>query len=51
MTDIELLIIQKQIEILEEHIEHPMKPGYKRSDVVSKIKMLKKQLDKENKKF
>lgn len=31
-----------QIEVLEQHIEHPTKPGYKRSDIVEHIKKLKK---------
>jgi len=31
-----------QIEVLEQHIEHPTKPGYKRSDIIEHIKQLKK---------
>lgn len=27
--------------VLEQHIEHPTKPGYKRSDIVKRIKELK----------
>lgn len=30
------------IEELEKHIEHPTKPGYKRQDIVKRIKELKK---------
>ncbi len=33
-----------KIELLEKFIVHPNKPGYKRNDIVSKIKELKKQL-------
>jgi len=29
------------IEELEKHIEHPTKPGYKRHDIVNRIKELK----------
>ncbi len=36
--------IKAQIEILEKHIEHPTKPGYKRHDVLNTIKSLKSQL-------
>jgi hypothetical protein len=36
--------IKSQIEVLKSHIEHPTKPGYKRSDVVESIKELKKKL-------
>lgn len=36
--------IKAQIEILELHIEHPTKPGYKRHDVLDRIKSLKVQL-------
>lgn len=32
------------IEQLEQHIVHPMKPGYRRHDVMDKIKELKSQL-------
>ncbi len=42
--------IKAQIEVLELHIEHPTKPGYKRHDVLDRIKLLKvqlKQLDDE----
>ena len=34
------------IEQLKEHIEHPTKPGYKRHDVLAKIKELEKKLSK-----
>jgi len=40
--------IKAQIEILESCIEHPNKPGYKRHDIINKIKALK-QLGDENK--
>ena len=42
--DFERIYIEKQIKILQEHIEHPNKPGYKRSDIVAKIKELKRKL-------
>jgi len=32
------------IKILEQHIEHPNKPGYRRHDIMEKIKELKKML-------
>ena len=37
-------LIQGQIEILKEHIEHPNKPGYKRHDILEKIKELELKL-------
>lgn len=37
--------LQFAINVLEQHIEHPTKPGYKRSDIVKRIKSLKKQLE------
>ena len=40
------LHLQSQIELLKEVIEHPMKPGYRRHDVLDKIKILEKQLIK-----
>lgn len=40
----EKTIIKTQIELLEKHIVHPKKPGYNRSDILSKIKELKKLL-------
>ena len=40
------LHLQSQIDLLKEFIEHPMKPGYKRHDVLNKIKELEKQLTK-----
>lgn len=36
--------IKAQIEVLEFHIKHPTKPGYKRHDVLDRIKSLKVQL-------
>lgn len=36
--------IKAQIEVLESHIEHPRKPGYKRHDVIDTIKELNKRL-------
>jgi hypothetical protein len=39
-------ILQAQIDILECHIEHPNKPGYKRHDILDTIKDLKTQLKK-----
>ncbi len=41
---IQLEIIQAQIDILKEHIEHPKKPGYKRHDILDKIKELESKL-------
>lgn len=32
------------IEELEKHIEHPTKPGYKRQDILNRIKELKSKL-------
>ncbi len=37
--------IMAQIEVLEKHIEHPRKPGYKRHDVLDRIKVLEKRLN------
>ena len=37
-------VIKGQIEILQEHIEHPTKPGYRRHDILNKIKELKSKL-------
>lgn len=31
------------IQLLEKHVEHPNKPGYRRSDVLNTIKELKKE--------
>lgn len=36
--------IRAQIEILSQHIEHPTKPGYKRRDILEKIKQLEKKI-------
>jgi hypothetical protein len=36
------LHLESQIELLETCIEHPTKPGYKRHDILDKIKQLKK---------
>lgn len=36
--------IMTQIEVLELHIEHPTKPGYRRHDILDRIKSLKIQL-------
>lgn len=36
--------LQAQIDVLSEHIEHPNNPGYRRSDILLKIKELKKKL-------
>jgi len=32
------------IQLLEKHIEHPNKPGYRRSDVLNSIKEMRKEL-------
>ena len=45
LSEIEIIILQKQSEILDKHIEHPMKPGYRRTDVLATIKRLKKALN------
>ena len=45
LSEIEIIILQKQIEILDKHIEHPMKPGYRRTDVLATNKRLKKALN------
>lgn len=45
LSEIEVIVLQKQIEILDKHIEHPMKPGYRRTDVLATIKRLKKALN------
>lgn len=37
-------VTEGQIEVLKQHIEHPSKPGYKRHDILDKIKYLKSQL-------
>jgi len=37
--------IQFEIDILSKYIEHPNKSGYKRNDIVDRIKELKKQLN------
>jgi len=34
----------KVVEELGKHIEHPTKPGYRRLDIVARIKELKKEL-------
>jgi len=36
--------IEAKIEELKKHIEHPTKPGYRRHDIMDKIKELKTQL-------
>jgi hypothetical protein len=43
-TQIEKAKLEFAIEQLEQHIVHPMKPGYRRHDVMDKIKELKGQL-------
>jgi hypothetical protein len=44
MVDIEKVKLEFAIEQLEQHIVHPMKPGYRRHDIMAKIKELKAQL-------
>jgi hypothetical protein len=44
-TQIEKAKLEFAIEQLEQHIVHPMKPGYRRHDVMDKIKELKSQLE------
>lgn len=41
-------LIQFEIDILSKYIEHPTKPGYKRSDIVDKIKDLNNQIKRNN---
>lgn len=36
--------VQFEIDILSKYIEHPTKPGYKRRDIVGRIKELEKQI-------
>lgn len=33
------------LKLLSNHIEHPQKPGYKRKDILEKIKELKNQIN------
>jgi hypothetical protein len=40
----EAKILQAQIDVLKSHVEHPTKPGYKRYDILDKIKKLEKEL-------
>ncbi len=51
--ELEKAKLEFAIQQLEQHIVHPMKPGYRRHDVMDKIKELKSQLksiiDAENK--
>jgi hypothetical protein len=44
MVDIEKVKLEFAIEHLEQHIVHPMKHGYRRHDIMAKIKELKAQL-------
>jgi len=37
-------LIQLEINILSKYIEHPTKPGYKRNDIVDRIKELNKKI-------
>lgn len=39
-----IICIKEQISLLENLIEHPNKPGYKRSDIIEKIGELKKKI-------
>ena len=41
-------LIQFEIDILSKYIEHPTKPGYKRSDIVGRIKDLNNQIKRNN---
>ena len=43
-TKLEKAKLEFAIQQLEQHIVHPMKPGYRRHDVMDKIKELKSQL-------
>ena len=38
------LCLQSQIDLLKECVEHPTKPGYKRHDILNKIKNLEKKI-------
>ena len=39
-----LAMIEFGTELLKGHVEHPMKPGYRRSDVIGKIKELESKI-------
>ena len=43
-TYVQAKIIQAQIDVLKQHIEHPTKPGYRRHDVLNSIKEFQQQL-------
>ena len=43
-TELEKAKLEFAIHQLEQHIVHPMKPGYRRHDIMDKIKELKAQL-------
>jgi len=45
MNDHERIKLEFAISQLEQHIVHPMKPGYRRHDILDKIKELKLQLE------
>lgn len=41
-----LLQLQFGINLLKRHIEHPNKPGYRRHDILEKIKLLEEEMKK-----
>jgi hypothetical protein len=43
--ELEKAKLEFAISQLEQHIVHPMKPGYRRHDILDKIKELKSQLE------
>ena len=45
VVDHERIKLEFAISQLEQHIVHPMKPGYRRHDILDKIKELKSQLE------
>lgn len=42
VKQIEKIHLQSQINLLKKYVEHPTKPGYKRHDILNKIKELEK---------
>jgi hypothetical protein len=37
-------LINAKIEVLREHLEHPTKPGYRRSDIANRLRELERQV-------
>lgn len=40
---VKIIVLDAQINVLKEHIEHPGKPGYKRQDILEKIEILEQE--------